>query len=393
MTSNKKYKLAVLAIDGGGIRGIVPAKILAKIEDITGEPIHKLFDLIAGTSTGGILSLGLVKPNEDGNEAKFSAQYIANLYENEREKIFKKQDKLNLPAPLDKLPHNKLVLFKLLQLLRSLPLPFTFNPEELLGPKFTRSEKINTINTLLGETPLNQALTEIIITSYAIEKRKPFLFTSNPYKELKSENFYRICSNYKMYHAALATSAAPTYFRPYDSDFISSNIENELFVDGGVIANNPTSIAIIEAIESYKKQINPEIGLKDILVVSLGTGRATDKYSKETKEWGLFQWVKPLINMVFNGQSEIIDYQMEHLLSKEQYYRFQFKCEKRPSQPNTDQKYYVSEAMDDTSEENIEELKKAADKLIKEQSSDLTKLCEVLKASLETRELRNNRKI
>ena len=56
MTSNKEYELAVLAIHGGGIKGIVPAMILAKIEEIIGKEIHKLFDLIAGTSTGGILA-------------------------------------------------------------------------------------------------------------------------------------------------------------------------------------------------------------------------------------------------------------------------------------------------------------------------------------------------
>ncbi|MGH8002739.1 MAG: patatin-like phospholipase family protein [Brasilonema sp.] len=388
------FKLAVLSIDGGGIRGIVPAMILAKIEEKTKKPIHELFDLIAGTSTGGILSLGLVKPNKD-NEAEFSAEDLVKLYTDERNKIFKKRKIFDLP--FDKWPFNNLLLFRLLESLRT-SLDLQISPEELIRSKYTRDEKEKVIKSRLGKTPLNKALTEVIITSYAINKRIPLLFTSNPDKEeLKSNNFHRICSGYTMYNAAMATSAAPTFFKPYSPEYISSEREKYLFIDGGVIANNPTYIAIIEAMKSYEIKIGT-IGLQEILVVSLGTGAVAEPFSKETEKWGLIQWVKPLINIVFSGQSEIITYQMEHLLSKDkQYYRFQFNCEKFEKNKldisSLPEKCNVNEAMDDVREENIQELQKAAKKLIGEEYSKLENLCDVLSASLNTRELLKKKKI
>src|SRR5215204_3408835 len=77
----------VLSIDGGGIRGIIPAMILAEIERRTGRFTSELFDSVAGTSTGGILALGLTKPGQ-GGEPEYSAEERIELYETEGEEIF-----------------------------------------------------------------------------------------------------------------------------------------------------------------------------------------------------------------------------------------------------------------------------------------------------------------
>src|ERR671916_836359 len=77
----------VLSIDGGGIRGIIPAIVLAEIERRTGKRIAEMFDLVAGTSTGGILALGLTKPGQDG-KPEYSAKKLIELYETEGDKIF-----------------------------------------------------------------------------------------------------------------------------------------------------------------------------------------------------------------------------------------------------------------------------------------------------------------
>ncbi|MBK8983022.1 MAG: patatin-like phospholipase family protein [Ignavibacteria bacterium] len=79
----------ILTIDGGGIRGVLPARILHEIEKRTKKPIAELFDLIAGTSTGGILALCLTKPDSKGNP-RYKALDILKLYEEEGKKIFKK---------------------------------------------------------------------------------------------------------------------------------------------------------------------------------------------------------------------------------------------------------------------------------------------------------------
>lgn len=83
------FKTSILSIDGGGIKGIVPAMLLAEIEVITGKPICKLFDFIAGTSTGGILTLGLTKPSrEDSAKPQFTAKEMVNLYRKEGRIIY-----------------------------------------------------------------------------------------------------------------------------------------------------------------------------------------------------------------------------------------------------------------------------------------------------------------
>ncbi|HEY9712131.1 MAG TPA: patatin-like phospholipase family protein, partial [Chroococcales cyanobacterium] len=78
----------ILSIDGGGIRGLIPATILAQIEELTGKRIHELFDLIAGTSTGAIISLGLTKPDPSG-QAEFTARSLRDLYERDAPQIFR----------------------------------------------------------------------------------------------------------------------------------------------------------------------------------------------------------------------------------------------------------------------------------------------------------------
>jgi len=79
--------LRVLSIDGGGIRGIIPAKVLADLELRAGRPVAKLFDLVVGTSTGGILALGLTAPGE-GDSPRWAAADLADLYVREGPRIF-----------------------------------------------------------------------------------------------------------------------------------------------------------------------------------------------------------------------------------------------------------------------------------------------------------------
>src|ERR1044072_7883783 len=95
----------ILCLDGGGIRGIIPAVILAEIERRTGRPIHKLFDLIAGTSTGGILALALVKPGK-GRQPQYRAEDVIKLYETQGQRIFSRS-LLHRVVSLDGLANKK----------------------------------------------------------------------------------------------------------------------------------------------------------------------------------------------------------------------------------------------------------------------------------------------
>ena len=339
------YKFKVLSIDGGGIRGIIPAKILAEIEKRTGKRICELFDLIAGTSTGGILALGLTKPNpKQPKEPHYTAKEMLELYRENGERIFYE------------------------------PFPERFTDvDDLVRPKYSSDGRDNVLTQYLGDTALPDALKEVFITSYDIELRTPVFFTSKSRKQVTDSLVFRkICTGFTMKQAAMATSAAPTYFEPYqvptahrtDRGFYS-------LVDGGVFANNPASLALMEAIIDSKKAGNP-LHLDEILVVSLGTGSLTRRYPYEqAKNWGLIGWVQPLLNITLDGSSESVAVQLEQLLPKAeneppQYYRFQ---------------QFLSTAndhMDDASEENIKNLEKLADLIIAQRTDDLDEMCKQL---------------
>ena len=380
------FKATVLSIDGGGIKGLVPAIILAEIEYRTEKRIHELFDLIAGTSTGGILALGLTVPISDEDRvAKFKGAELIDLYKKEGEIIFQRrpEEKQNLFEQIKKTGFNAAL---------SQIAPDIKNPEDLFSPKYTRAGKMNVIKKYFGETLLEKALTEVVITSYSTNLKMPFLFTSQPRKEeeYKQENFRIVCEGYTMQQAAMATSAAPTYFRPYVIPVLARRDPDYTLIDGGVIANNPTSIAIIEIMNSYKIKTGKNLSLDDILVVSLGTGGRSRKLDiKEIEDWGKLKWGEPLINITLSGQSEIVDYQMEQLLSgkntqKKQYYRFQ------PQYPDiqttgTQDNYSVNDDMDDTSKSNISTLEKVTSDFILRRNARLNSLCEELIKCLNTR--------
>jgi uncharacterized protein len=137
----------LLSIDGGGMRGIIPAIVLAYLEDKTRLPTARAFDLIGGTSTGGILALGLSKPGADG-EPEYSADQLRDLYKHEGERIVHKSRLWQIRS-LDGLADNR----------------YPEGPlEEVLRDEY------------FGDTPMSAAVTEVIFTSYDLHGSEPFTF-------------------------------------------------------------------------------------------------------------------------------------------------------------------------------------------------------------------------
>lgn len=341
-----KFKKKILSIDGGGIRGIIPALVLNYIEERTKKRIATMFDLIAGTSTGGILTLGLTKRNSDSsinNEPEYTSGELVNFYHKYGKKIFIE----NLPTRID----------------------------DFIRPKLNPEGRQEVLEELLGEAKVEEALKEILITSYDVELRIPVFFTSNRQAE-KPDNLEsrKICRGFKMVEAAMATSAAPTFFPPYKLDTVHNTAEGYYaLVDGGIFANNPSSLAMMEAMISHKRNTGKELQRTDILVVSLGTGSLTKRYKySEVKDWGQLQWALPLLNIVLDGQSEAVAYQLNQVMVTEgenrNYFRFQVPL---TSDNNHDQ-------MDNASPENIDYLEKLAKKLIDQRRESLDELCELL---------------
>ncbi|MEM7578661.1 MAG: patatin-like phospholipase family protein [Cyanobacteria bacterium P01_A01_bin.80] len=341
------FKYKVLSLDGGGIRGIIPAIILKEIEKRTQKRIWELFDLIAGTSTGGFLAMILTMPNPDNPKlARYSMEEIINMYREDGKNIF----------------HEPF-------------LETLTEADDLLRPKYPSEGREKVAEKYFKDAALTDALTNLFITSYDIELRIPVFFINNPtFERHTGSSFRKLCSDYKMIEAAMATSAAPTYFKPYQLAMRGcDDAEYYALVDGAVFANNPTALAIVEAI-IYSQNQGKEVSLEDILVTSLGTGSLTRKFPYDKAvNWGKLQWIQPLINIFLDGASEVANYQLRQLLpdaqnSNKQYYRFQ----KELTEANDD--------LDDTTEENMELLEKAANTIITDQSREFDKLCKQLLA-------------
>jgi patatin-like phospholipase/acyl hydrolase len=206
-----------------------------------------------------------------------------------------------------------------------------------------------------GDVRLAHALTEVLVTAYEIEKRGPWFFKRRHARDQNREG-----DNFLMRDVARAISAAPTYFEPLQLEWGPHG--KRAFIDGGVHSNNPAMCAYVEAMK-----IHPEEN--DFLVVSLGTGEPTRNMPyKEVKGWGLALWAQPILNVVFDGVSDTVDYQLQELLSTEEgdarrHYRFQTVLN------------IGNDDMDDASATNIWALKTKAQEIIDENEVALDALC------------------
>jgi len=255
---NKEVK--VLSIDGGGIKGIYAARYLARIEEEIGEPIHKYFDLITGTSTGGIIALGL--------SLGIPAKEIEDLYYENAQLIFKPKRRL-----IHKLK---------------------------MGNLNTTSYDSNALRKLLeekfGDRLLKDSKTFLCIPAVEHSKAKPKVFKTPHNKSL------HIDAKLKMVDVALSTAAAPTFFKAHSVN------GHDCKIDGGLWANNPSVIGIAEAIVN-------DINIKDIKVLSIGTGaNVYDADNNIAIKGGILNWGKRLIDLILNVQADGALFTAKHLI-------------------------------------------------------------------------------
>ncbi len=318
----------ILAIDGGGIRGIIPALLLAEIEKRTGRRIAELFDLVAGTSTGGILALGLTIPKTP-SAPLYTANQLADMYACHGPGIFSRSVWHRLAA-CGNLAHEKYPARGI---------------EQVLLDYF-------------GDSRLRDASTAVLAVSYEIERSLPFFFRSSMARVRPDYDF-------PARDVARATSAAPTYFQPMKIP-TGTNSDHYTLIDGGVFANNPAACALVEA-----RTTHPDAAA--YLIVSLGTGELNYSFPYDSaKNWGLAKWAVPMLDIVFDGVSKTVDYQLRQLQPASagdcrRYYRFQTTLEGRNFR------------LDNASPANITGLKNLASELIEKKSADLNKICDALK--------------
>ena len=322
--------IKILSIDGGGIRGIIPALILAEIEKRTQKPIAELFDLVAGASTGGILALGLVTPAEN-NKPAYKARKIARLYE------------LKGAVAFPKAFQTIAFIVKNLQ------------KAGIISDKYSKKFLYKVFEDLYNSTRISDALTDVLIPTYDIQKREAIFLTRKKAKENSAYDF-------TMQDVAYAGSAAPTYFDPIKLELPESDYLT--LVDGGIYANNPALCALAEA-----KMMYPDA--EDFLLLSLGTGHPIESYCYEqVVKWSRGDWTRKVMNMTGDGVSTTVDYQLKHLLpdmkGDKRYYRFQITL--NPG----------NEAIDNASPNNLGELRALAEQTIDEYDEAINNLCKVL---------------
>lgn len=312
--------IAVLSIDGGGIKGIVSAVVLDKLEQLLKEysnfpdaRIGDYFDLIAGTSTGSILTALYLFP-ENGHP-KYSANEILHFYLELGSNIFQKR-------PL----------------------------YPLFGSKYTESGLKDTLDYFFDDLKISELLKPCLFTAYDTTSRKAEFFNQITGKKDPLRNPL-------VSEAVRASCSAPTYFPP-----VCLSIPPDCpscYVDGGVIANNPSLCALIEALKL--EECN---SIQEIHLLSIGNANNDSSYYYENvKKWGLIEWAVPLFSILLNSNTQTVDYQLQTLFhiigTPEHYLRLQTNTPTKPP------------ALDDYDNATLDYLLNAGDKLIKKYEKEL----------------------
>ena len=308
MADQQRSVRRVLSLDGGGIRGIIPALVVAHLERQMGAPACEIFDLIVGTSTGGILALGLSLQDQQGGSL-LAAKRMVTLYERHGAQIFERSlwRKLRTAGGLFEEAYSHEALEKVLQ-------------------KYFANKRMGDCGT------------PVMVTSYDIERRKTvFLKSWHPdHSEL-------LCAE-----ASRATSAAPTYFEPVNLQWAE---QSATLIDGGVFINSPAVSAYAEACKLFPDE--------PIAMLSLGTGELTRPIPYDAaRTWGSALWIMSLLDCMFDGASKAADHQMR-LFMGDHYLRVQTPL------------HFASDDMDDASRANIRNLKQTAKELIEREEDAL----------------------
>lgn len=297
----------ILSIDGGGIRGIVTAHILNNLEKLlqeyTNNENEKLinhFNLVTGTSTGSII-VSILNIKDENGLPLYNCQDVLNMYTTESQNIFKRT-----------LKHKIKSLFGLIKV------------------KYDNKYLKQTLIKYLKDNKINDTYTNTMITSINLNNNSLFLFKS-----------YGSNQTYKLVDAVLASSAAPTYFKPIK---LYKNNNEICLTDGGLGMNNPSLSSYLECKKLYKDD--------EINILSLGTGYKTNPlYYNNVKKWGLAKWLKEIVNTILSANNKTADYQCEMLykhIINGNYLRLNGEL------------IYASNKIDDVSDTNLQNLQKDA---------------------------------
>lgn len=332
----------ILAIDGGGIRGIIPAVVIAHISESLNRPVTRLFDAMAGTSTGGIIALGLAV-GASRDEPKFSPSEVLDLYLEHGEEIFppKTDPGLGKPSLLGRGDSWGAIgrLFS----------PSGGNKKFGGNARFQAGPLEDLLQRYFGESRLKDLTVPTLVTSFDMARMQPVVFRQGANEPDTDQLIWKV---------ARATSAAPTYFLPLELD---AGGQPKYLVDGGVWANNPAALAYTAFSEPARETV----------VVSIGTGHPRPEPPPTYSALITRPWPRVAVDMLqvsMRGSSaaaHVLMSQLSDSIRSLHYFRL-------------DVELTGGAEMADVSSQNLASLRDAGTRLIEEQGSAIAELMDFL---------------
>lgn len=260
---SKTFK--ILSIDGGGIKGLYSASILASLELKTGKSITDHFDMICGTSTGGLIAIGLANG--------MSAKSLVDLYMIKGSLIFPTSN-------------NRFV--------RSFQKSYKTIKQIFFSNKHSVKPLKRILEDLFGDKTMNDATNLLCIPSFNLTNGQPKVF-----KKSGNETELFVDNTIKLVDIALATSAAPSYYPIHEHN-------NFLYTDGGVWANNPSLCGLLEAIDYY---VGEGKEFDDFSILSISSITTPNGWvSTSNKSKSIIGWKEKMFQTALDGQSYFTDY-------------------------------------------------------------------------------------
>jgi len=245
---SRKPQFQILALDGGGIKGLFSAAFLAKLEEDLAIRITDHFDLLTGTSTGGIIALGLAAGLKPKEIVDFYKVHGPNIFNYKGGKVAKWC-------------------------------------KHLQGVLYNSEYLENALRDAFGEITLGECKKRVVIPSYNLDRDSVYIFKTGHHPRLRRDQ------HVPLWKVAMATSAAPTYFSSF------KKIDHIRLIDGGIWANNPSVVGITEAVSLL------DIDLKDIRLLNIGTTSEVVHRGEPLDTGGLWAWKKDAITIALRGQS------------------------------------------------------------------------------------------
>jgi uncharacterized protein len=315
-TRGIKRRVQILSIDGGGVKGLIPLRIIMEIVKRTQFPIHELFDGFAGTSAGSLLLNALLIPG-DKQGAKYTPEDLWDLVDLEFPLIFKRSYWKQIKSGFG-----------------------------IFQPLYSSRTLEKSIKKIMGEALFKNQLKDILVPAFNMHTFEPMVFTRHQARTEMEKSALKVSD------VVLSSSSAPTFFSPF-------KLNEERFIDGGTFANNPSILAYCQGRELLGNE-------SDIHMLSIGCGAVN--YADEFKRFidgGKLKWFPRLVEIFLSGTEKISNHIATKLLNKN-YERIEVPIK------------LAHNRLDDASKSNLSYLKSSAEQWIAMNESYLDRLCKDL---------------